>query len=133
MLEQVLSDGCMPLVWFHSFGCCCCPVSSSSSSPCYLLFFLPRLPPPVTSCFFFLIFFLLLRFFFAVVVVLFFFCEPVWPSCKERGLGSNQLRLSFLFKSCGLWTLSCDFVLHNYETLKWLLSLPILMQESFWW
>ena len=34
---------------------------------------------------------------------------------------------------CGLWTLSCDFVPHNYETLKWLSSLPILMQESFWW
>ena len=28
-------------------------------------------------------------------------------------LGSIPLRLSFLFKSCGLWTLSCDFVPHN--------------------
>ena len=45
----------------------------------------------------------------------------------------NPLRLSFHFKRCGLWTLSCDFVPHNYETLKWLSSLPILMQESFWW
>ena len=36
-------------------------------------------------------------------------------------------------KGCGLWTLSCDFVPHNYETFKWLSSLPILMQESFWW
>ena len=43
---------------------------------------------------------------------------------------SNLLRLSFLFKSCGLWTLSCAFVPHNYETLKWLSSLPTLMQES---
>ena len=44
------------------------------------------------------------------------------------------LRLSFLFRSCGLWTLSCDFVPHNYETLKWLLLLPILMQKPFlWW
>ena len=25
-----------------------------------------------------------------------------------RDLGSNPLRLSFLFKSCGLWTLFCD-------------------------
>ena len=41
------------------------------------------------------------------------------------------VRLSFLFKNCGLWTLSCDFVPHNDETLKWLSSLPILMQESF--
>ena len=33
---------------------------------------------------------------------------------KQRDLGSNPLRLSFLFKSCGLWTLSCDgFVPHN--------------------
>ena len=28
-------------------------------------------------------------------------------------LGSIPLRLSFLFKSCGLWTRSCDFVPHN--------------------
>ena len=46
-------------------------------------------------------------------------CELVWPSGKV---------LSFLFKSCGLWTLSCDFVPHNYETWKlW------NMQMSFWW
>ena len=35
------------------------------------------------------------------------YCEPVWPSDKalagkRRDLGSNQLRLSILFKSCGL-------------------------------
>ena len=52
---------------------------------------------------------------------------------KQTDLGSNPLRLSFLFKSCGLWTLSCDFVPHNYETLKWLSPLTILMQGSFWW
>ena len=51
----------------------------------------------------------------------------------QRDLGSNPLRLSFLFKGCGLWTLSCDFVPHNYETLKRLSSLPTLMQKSFWW
>ena len=36
--------------------------------------------------------------------------EPVWPSGKagkQRDLGSNLLRLSFLFNKCGLWTLSC--------------------------
>ena len=44
-----------------------------------------------------------------------------------------MFRLSFLFISCGLWTLSCDFVPHSCETLKWLSSLPSLMQESFWW
>ena len=32
---------------------------------------------------------------------------------KQRDLSSNPLWLSFLWKSCGLWTLSCDFVLHN--------------------
>ena len=37
---------------------------------------------------------------------------------EERDIGSNLLRLSFLFKSCGLWTLSCDFDPHKYETLK---------------
>ena len=47
-------------------------------------------------------------------------CEPVWPSgkafrlvIKEKGLSSIPLRLSFLFESCDLWTLSCDFSLHN--------------------
>ena len=32
---------------------------------------------------------------------------------KRKDLDSNPLRLSFLFKSCGLWILSCDFVPHN--------------------
>ena len=51
--------------------------------------------------------------------------EPVWPSDnpdKQTELGSNLLRLSLLFKSCGLWTPSCGFVPHSYETLKWLSS-----------
>ena len=52
---------------------------------------------------------------------------------KRRDLGSNPLRLSFLFRSCGLWTLSCDFVPHSYGPLKWLSSLPTLMHTSFWW
>ena len=40
--------------------------------------------------------------------------EPVWPPAgKRKDLGSIQLRLSFLFKSCGLWTRSFDFVPHN--------------------
>ena len=36
--------------------------------------------------------------------------KPVWPAGNHGDLGSNPLRLSFLFKNCGLWTLSCDFV-----------------------
>ena len=48
---------------------------------------------------------------------------------KQRDLGSNPLRwLSFLCGHC-LVTLSLTI----NETLKWLPSLPILMQESFWW
>ena len=42
--------------------------------------------------------------------------QSVWPSGKagkQKDPGSNSLRLSFLFKSCGLWTLSYDFVPHN--------------------
>ena len=73
---------------------------------------------------------------------------------KQRDLGSNPLRLSFLFKKvvvCGhcLVTLSltvnetlkvvvcghCPVTLSLTikQTLKWLSSLPVLMQESFWW
>ena len=47
----------------------------------------------------------------------------------QKDLGSNALRLSFLIKSCGLWTLSLTI----NEALKWPSSLPILIQESFWW
>ena len=42
--------------------------------------------------------------------------ELVWPSGKQRDLGSNPLRLSFLLKCCGLGTLSCDFVPHAIFT-----------------
>ena len=40
--------------------------------------------------------------------------EPVWPSGKALGWEAegprfDPLRLSFLFKNDGLWTLSCDF------------------------
>jgi len=34
---------------------------------------------------------------------------------KQRVLGSNSLWLSFLFRSLGLWTLSSDFIPHNYD------------------
>ena len=40
--------------------------------------------------------------------------ETVWPSSKalQKDRGSISLRLSFFFKNgCGLWTLSCNFVL----------------------
>ena len=53
----------------------------------------------------------------------------------QEDLGSIPLRLFSLFKRCGLWTLSlwlCPSQLMKHY-LKWLSSLPILMQESFWW
>ena len=37
---------------------------------------------------------------------------------SRRTFGSNPLRDTFLFKSCGLWTLSCDFIPHNYWNIK---------------
>ena len=54
--------------------------------------------------------------------------ERVWPRFKALGLGLIPLRLLLLFKSCGLWTLPLTI----NETLEWLSSLPICMQESFW-
>ena len=59
-------------------------------------------------------------------------CEPVWPSGNELGWYAegprfDPLRLSFLFKNSGLWTLSCDFAHTVNETLEWLTQLPTLM------
>ena len=36
-----------------------------------------------------------------------------WAGKRKDLAGSIPHRLSFLFKSCGLWTRSCDFVSHN--------------------
>ena len=59
--------------------------------------------------------------------------EPVWPSDKALGWKAgpwfDPLRLSFLFKNCGLWTRSCDFAHTINETLRWLTQLPTLMQN----
>ena len=64
--------------------------------------------------------------------------EPVWPSGKTSGLYAEEpqfesasalLSLQKLSYADSLVTLS-----HTInETLKWFSSLPILMQESFWW
>ena len=53
-------------------------------------------------------------------------------SREQRIVLYKRSSINQSIKSC-LWTLSCDFVLHSCETVKWLSSLPILMQESFWW
>ena len=61
--------------------------------------------------------------------------EQLWPEAlgwKAEGPRFDPLRPFFLFKNCGLWTVSCDFAYTIHETLKWLTQLPILMQ-SFWW
>ena len=59
---------------------------------------------------------------------------PVWPSSKQKDLGSILFRLSFLFRNvmvCGHCLVTLSLTIN--ETLKWLSSLPILMQKSFWW
>ena len=53
---------------------------------------------------------------------------------KQKELGSIPLWLAFLFERvvvCGHCLVT--FSITTDETLKWLSSLPILMQESFWW
>ena len=57
-------------------------------------------------------------------------------SGKQKGLGSIPLRLSQLSLQkkvvvCGHRLVTLSLTIN--ETLKWLSSLPILLQESFWW
>ena len=62
--------------------------------------------------------------------------EPVWPSGEalgevprfESALGSP---FSSKVEVCGHCLVTLFLTI--YDTLKWLSSLPILMQESFWW
>ena len=72
-------------------------------------------------------------------VVLVSIKESQWSQCNGVMLVSRRAsaqfcctQLSFLFKSCGLWSLVTSSLTIN-ETLKWLSLLPITMQESFWW
>ena len=63
-------------------------------------------------------------------------CEPVWPAVRrspgqQKDLDSIPLRLSFLLKKVVICR-HCHNVTIN-QTLKWLSSLPIVMQESFCW
>ena len=48
---------------------------------------------------------------------------------KQKKIGWILLGLSFLFKSCDLWTLSCDFVLHDYSDIKMALVVVQLNAE----
>ena len=62
--------------------------------------------------------------------------EPVWPSGKALGWSAegpwfDPLRLSFILKLCGLWTLSRDFAHTMNEALKSLPQLPALMQSHY--
>ena len=36
--------------------------------------------------------------------------------CLREAEGLNSEPHLTFFRACGLWTLSCDFVLHNYDT-----------------
>ena len=61
--------------------------------------------------------------------------EGLWADLKQKGLVSIPLQLSIFFKKvvvCG-HSLVVTLSLTTNETLKWLSSLPIFMQESFWW
>jgi len=56
-----------------------------------------------------------------------------WAS-KQKGISLIPLWLSLLFKEvviCRHCLLTLSLTIN--ETLKWLLPLPILMKESFWW
>ena len=71
-------------------------------------------------------------------VALYMECDLVSPSSKALGWQAegprfDPLQLSFLFKNCGLWTLSCDFTHTTNKTLKWFTQLPTLMQSFWWW
>ena len=66
--------------------------------------------------------------------------ESVWPSGRAvcwQALRRTAVRYRFSspFSSKGLWFVDSFVALYITvnETLKWLSSLPILMQESFWW
>ena len=61
--------------------------------------------------------------------------EQVWPSGKLVSRGTSvRIRFCSPFSSevvvCGHCLLTLSLTIN--ETLKWLSSLPILMQESFW-
>ena len=58
-------------------------------------------------------------------------CEPVWPSGKEPRFESVSALLFLQVMVCGHCRVTLSLTVN--ETLKWLPSLPILMQESFWW
>ena len=54
----------------------------------------------------------------------------------EKEKASARFRFGSPFSSKRLWFVDTVFVtlsLTINETLKWLSSLPILMEESFWW
>ena len=63
--------------------------------------------------------------------------EPAWPSGKALVRRGTPVRIRFgspfSLKAvvCGHCLVTLSLTIN--ETLKWLSSLPILMQESFWW
>ena len=67
------------------------------------------------------------------------FCEPVWPSGKALGWEAEGPRFESAsallslqkLRSAGHCLVTLSLTIN--ETLKWLSSLPVLIQESFWW
>ena len=55
-------------------------------------------------------------------------CEPVWPSGKALGWSAEGPQLDTASVLPALLTVVCGHRLVNLA-----LSLPTLMQESFWW
>ena len=57
----------------------------------------------------------------------------VWKNKNLRPLLPQYKRMKFKTTSVDTILWLCPSQLMNYETLKWLSSLPTLMQKSFWW
>ena len=78
---------------------------------------------------------------YVIFYFVYLFPEPVWPSGKALGWKAEELRLESISAllslqklwSVDMWHCLVTLSLTINETLKWLSSLPILMQESFWW
>ena len=63
--------------------------------------------------------------------------STMWAGVAQReGRRFDPLRLSFLFRICGLWTLSCDFAhicKHNWWNSQMAHTTVHLNAESLWW
>ena len=56
------------------------------------------------------------------------YCEAFGSVVRGRSGFDSPLRISFLFCTCRLWTLSCDFARHNEQTFN--MSLLLIQNHS---